>query len=424
MTTILHTGDTHIGYRQYHSPERRQDFLRAFDQVISDAIAADVNAVVHAGDLFHDTRPDLPDLIDTIGILQELNEADIPFLAIVGNHEGTRDRQWLDLFADLGLAERLDAEGTQIGDVTCYGLDYIPPSQRDRLSYEFAPPETPYAALVAHGLFEPFAHAEWETDALLDSATVDFDVLLLGDNHTPDQATVKDTWVTYCGSTERASTAEREERGYNLVSFEDEVRISRRTIPETRDFVFVDVDLQGEEGSNRVIEEALAHDITEAVVVITITGAGEPIAPAEVEAAVADSGALVVRVNDERELTEDDTVPDVHFAEPDRAVDEHLRTIRLSGSAELVDAIVRDQSVPDSTVRDRVRNRIETLLAEEPAAFERTESAALENEQPSKDSPEIESESDSGTERAASDGDDGGAGSDDREDQLSIGEFT
>ncbi|MFB6372124.1 MAG: putative bifunctional diguanylate cyclase/phosphodiesterase, partial [Bradymonadaceae bacterium] len=34
-----------------------------------------------------------------------------PFLAIVGNHEGTRDAQWLDLFETLGLAERLDDSG-------------------------------------------------------------------------------------------------------------------------------------------------------------------------------------------------------------------------------------------------------------------------------------------------------------------------
>jgi DNA repair exonuclease SbcCD nuclease subunit len=30
MTRVIHTGDTHIGYSQYHSPVRRQDFLDAF----------------------------------------------------------------------------------------------------------------------------------------------------------------------------------------------------------------------------------------------------------------------------------------------------------------------------------------------------------------------------------------------------------
>ena len=66
MTRVLHTGDTHIGYQQYHSPERRADFLSAFETVIDDAVEMDVDAVVHAGDLFHDRRPDLPELMGTL----------------------------------------------------------------------------------------------------------------------------------------------------------------------------------------------------------------------------------------------------------------------------------------------------------------------------------------------------------------------
>jgi muconate cycloisomerase len=40
MTRVIHTGDTHLGYRQYHSPERRRDFLDAFRQVVEDGIRA------------------------------------------------------------------------------------------------------------------------------------------------------------------------------------------------------------------------------------------------------------------------------------------------------------------------------------------------------------------------------------------------
>ena len=66
MTRILHTGDTHLGYQQYHRSERREDFRTAFEQVAADAVADDVDAVVHAGDLFHDRRPDLPDLLGVL----------------------------------------------------------------------------------------------------------------------------------------------------------------------------------------------------------------------------------------------------------------------------------------------------------------------------------------------------------------------
>jgi DNA repair exonuclease SbcCD nuclease subunit len=50
-TRILHTADTHLGYRQYHSEVRRQDFFKAFEVVIRDAVDMQVDAVVHAGDL-------------------------------------------------------------------------------------------------------------------------------------------------------------------------------------------------------------------------------------------------------------------------------------------------------------------------------------------------------------------------------------
>ena len=41
MTRVIHTGDTHIGYRQYNAPERRRDFLEAFRSVVSDAVDDD-----------------------------------------------------------------------------------------------------------------------------------------------------------------------------------------------------------------------------------------------------------------------------------------------------------------------------------------------------------------------------------------------
>ena len=422
MTRVIHTADTHIGYRQYHSPERRQDFLDAFEAVVSDAIEADVDAVVHAGDLFHDTRPDLGDLMGTIRILRRLADADIPFLGIVGNHERTRDRQWMDLIADLDLAERLDASGTPIGDVTFYGLDWVPPAQRDRLEYRFDQPDTDAAALVAHGLFEPFAHANWDTEALLEAATIDFDALLLGDNHIPDRAEVNETWVTYAGSTERASASERTERGYNLVTFDESIRISRRTIEGTRSFVFVDVTLEGNEGIDRIREHVLERPIEDAVVIVTIEGDGTDVSPAAVEETARDAGALVVRVNDTRERDDVDERPTVQFSDPDQAIEAELEALGMSPVGHMVDGIVRDATIPDSGVRERVRSRIETLLDQEPEAFvgvAEPESSSGHPEEPGEATDE-QVPSDAGTEDDESDETDREASTDG---QLSIGEF-
>jgi len=404
MTRVIHTGDTHIGYRQYHSPERRRDFLAAFRQVVEDAVEMDVDAVVHAGDLFHDRRPDLGDLLGTISVLRELRDAGVPFLAIVGNHESTRtasvygdggrDAQWLDLFETLGLAERLDAAGRCVGDTTFYGLDHVPASRRDDLDYRFEPDDAASAALVSHGLFTPFDHGQWDVTEILESSNVEFDAVLLGDDHDPGVKEVEGTWVTYCGSTERASAAERAERGYNVVEFDGDAHVSRRGI-ETRDFVFVDVELQGSEGAGHVRDRVREEDVADAVVVVTVTGDGGEVTPAEIESFGDEQGALVTRVNDRREIVERERDVDVQFADPDEAVRERVRELGLSEAAHVVDETVRASDVADTNVRDRVRDRVEELIEEDDGAFDRIVEPE-EAEDGSETDDELEADGDEG----------------------------
>lgn len=382
MTRVIHTGDTHIGYQQYNAPERRRDFLEAFREVVDDAIADDVDAVVHAGDLFHDRRPGLVDVQGTVEVLRRLADAAIPFLAVVGNHESKRDGQWLDLFADLGLATRLSSEPYVLEDVALYGLDFVPRSRREALEYEFEPiPESAeQSALVTHGLFEPFAHADWDTERLLEESTVDFDAVLLGDNHKPDTAEVLETWVTYCGSTERASASEREERGYNIVTFETpsesaidspaEVTIRRRGLADTRPFVFVDIELNEGDGIDRVQDRVREYDLEDAVVIVTIEGDGRPITPATVEEFATDRGALVSRVNDRRELPDQDDEVSVSFADPDDAVRKRVRELGLSDAALNLDRTVRRGDLADSNVRETAERLVRELLEEDRSAFE------------------------------------------------------
>jgi DNA repair exonuclease SbcCD nuclease subunit len=377
MTRVIHTGDTHIGYRQYHRPERRQDFLDAFERVVEDAVDAEVDALVHAGDLFHDRRPDLTDILGTLAALRRLDDAGVPFLAVVGNHEGKRDAQWLDLFASLGLADRLGDEPRVVGDTAFYGLDFVPRSRREDLTYDFSPHDAEFAALVAHGQFAPLAPAtDWDVREVLRESSVGFDAALLGDEHAHSMDQLEGAWVTYCGSTERASADEREDRGYNLVDFdaaEGEVRISRRGLP-TREFVFVDVALGPGEGADRVREQVSQHDLDGAVVVVSIEGDGERVTPASIEEFATDRGALVARVTDRREFEEVEE-QEVRFADPDEAVRERVRELGLSDAARDVDETIRASKVADANVADEVERRVRDLL-EDPDAFTPAEDGA------------------------------------------------
>ena len=369
MTRVIHTGDTHIGYQQYHSPARRDDFLNAFEQVVDDAIEMDVAAVIHAGDLFHDRRPELPDLLGTLSALRKLASAGIPFLAVVGNHESTRGGQWLDLFERMELATRLGSEPVMVDDVAIYGLDHVPVSRREDLDYEFAPSgDASHTALVSHGLFTPFAHANWETETVLEESTVAFDAMLVGDNHAAGVEQVDDSWITYCGSTERASASERDERGYNVVEFDSEtagpagVDIRQRSLAtQTREFVFVSVDLSAGEGRSRVQGNVGEYDLEDAVVIVEITGDGEPVTPAAIEEFALDRGALVARVTDRREI-ETDTELSVSFADPDAAVDEKLREMELSKTAIDIDETIRASKIADSNVREQAKQVVEATV--------------------------------------------------------------
>lgn len=367
MTQILHTGDTHLGYQQYHSPARREDFLDAFRQVLRDAVEADVDAVVHAGDLFDDRQPALTDVMGALSVLRTLADAGIPFYGVVGNHESKRDSQWLDLFERMGVATRLGRDPVVVGNTALYGLDFVPRSRRAGLEYEFAPPPSrvEHTALVSHGLFEPFDHGDWDARRLLSESPVGFDAMLLGDDHTPRTRHLDefDTWLTYCGSTERASASERDPRGYNLVRFDDGVDIRRRGL-ETREFVFVDVELAEGEGTGRVLERLRGYDIDGAVVVVTVTGEGERVTPAEIETEATERGALVARVTDRRDHGEESEV-EVSFANPDRAVEQRVRDLGLSPAARELDETVRAGEVADSNVADTVERRVRDLVADE-----------------------------------------------------------
>jgi DNA repair exonuclease SbcCD nuclease subunit len=372
MTRVIHTGDTHLGYRQYHRPERREDFLDAFRTVAEDAVADDADAVVHAGDLFHDRRPTLPDIMGALSVLRTLEDAGIPFLAVVGNHESKRDAQWLDLFESLGLATRLGGEPVAVGNTAFYGLDFVPRANRADLDYEFEPHDGEHAALVSHGLFEPFPHGDWDAREVLAESPVAFDAVLLGDDHTHRRKRVEtphEAWLTYSGSTERASADERDQRGYNLVVFEEGVDIRRRGL-DTREFVFVDVELGPGEGVERVRERVGQHDLAGAVVVVSIDGEGEPVTPAAIEEFADERGALVARVTDHRELADESDV-EVSFADPDEAVHERVRDLGLSPAARDIDETVRASKVVDSKVADTIEERVAEIVAEaDPGAFD------------------------------------------------------
>jgi DNA repair exonuclease SbcCD nuclease subunit len=112
MPRFLHLADVHLGFAKYDNPERTKDFFYALQDAIERyAIATQVDFVLIAGDLFEQRQVLPATLNQALLCLTRLQEANIPVLAIEGNHDhrpyGTTT-SWLKYLSDWGYLKLLE----------------------------------------------------------------------------------------------------------------------------------------------------------------------------------------------------------------------------------------------------------------------------------------------------------------------------
>lgn len=111
--SFMHLADTHLGYRQYGQKERFNDFARAASWAIEEARARQVDFVVLAGDTFHKRSTVQPRTLEqAYYMLEQLQKAGIPCLAIEGNHDRPfyldTEASWVGFLAQRGLVQLLN----------------------------------------------------------------------------------------------------------------------------------------------------------------------------------------------------------------------------------------------------------------------------------------------------------------------------
>jgi len=346
MIKILHVADTHIGTRQYGLAERRNDFSQALFQVVELAIAEEVRAVVHSGDLFDNRNPSTEDLRDVLLALLRLREGGIPFLAVVGNHEQKRGVQWLDLFQSLELAVHLGTEPYDLDGIPIWGLDYA-----GRREVEL--PQLEGRVLVAHQMLDRLdpVRGELKFVKLLESGA---EAVLLGDYHEHRSWLEGGVLITYPGSTERWRASERAPRGCSIIDLESK-RIERREL-RTRGFIYIEEDEDPLRG-------LAARELKGAVVCIYL--GNFQYTPQEIEEEALGRGALAVQLLDRRTAApmgeeERGVKIEVEFADLEEFLSRELAELELSPWGREVDAIIRDERIPDSNVDPEVTKLLET----------------------------------------------------------------
>ena len=247
---FIHTADIHLGYQQYGRKERFDDFSRVFLHITSQAIEHQVDFVLLSGDLFEKRTVEPLAMRVAIEGLQALREANIPVLAVEGNHERAHYREqmsWVDLLGALGYLHLLnprfadgrailepygDAGGAYVdlpGGIRVYGIKYYGASTgrvfhliTDALA-EMDHSHVSFTILMAHaGLEGQLARCSGVvTHNDLGPLKEHIDYLALGHIHKPH---IVDGWIYNPGSPETCSMEETAwpNRGYFLVEMQPE----------------------------------------------------------------------------------------------------------------------------------------------------------------------------------------------------------
>jgi len=116
---FIHLADAHLGFQQYGLSERFNDFSRAFERAIAYGVSNKVDAILIAGDLFHKAVIEPMAFISAADTLRDARDAEIPVIAIAGNHDQARHRDqisWLDVLTNEGYLRLLQPE---LRDETC-----------------------------------------------------------------------------------------------------------------------------------------------------------------------------------------------------------------------------------------------------------------------------------------------------------------
>jgi len=262
---FLHASDIHLGCNQYRNEHRSDDFIRAFQELLSLAISNKVDFILLGGDVFTSLEMLPGKLTKIIEILQnfkEQTENSIPLIAVEGNHDlrkfsrgirfSQRGQSWLKVLVAIDLIVLLSANldaptdqifqpysfekrkggKMQIKNCTIYGVQYMvekPESYLSKIRKAINNKDGLFHILLAHfGVQGQMENVPGIDMKYLYPLHHRVQYLALGHFHKPF---IIDDWIYNPGSTEASCSADFSfNRGVYLVQVLENHSFSKQVL--------------------------------------------------------------------------------------------------------------------------------------------------------------------------------------------------
>lgn len=242
--SFVHVADLHLGYAQYNLEARREDFDRAFQELVNKALELKPDFVIIAGDVFQQARPLNSTLENVIQNLRKLRDANIPVLAVDGSHDAAPNvvtGTILNPLDSAGLIYYLPRhEGACWKDDNCYVYG-IPNFRTKRRTEEMLPAfleknppildSSKFNIFVFHMALDmpEFKPPQMEAEATPEMIPDGFNYYAGGHVHQPFNMKFKSGILVYSGCTETVNYEDANvEKGFF------HVRVDEKSVPSLR----------------------------------------------------------------------------------------------------------------------------------------------------------------------------------------------
>jgi len=264
--SFVHVADLHLGYEQYNLAVRREDFNRAFQEVVEKTVELKPDFMIVAGDLFHHARPSNATLENAVKGFARLKKAGIHVLAVDGSHDAAPNvitgtiLNPLDSAGLIYYLPRRHEACWESENCYVYGIPNFRTRHRTEAQlpyfYESRKPKPRpdrFNIFVFHMALDipeiMKGHPAEIAEASPDYIPAGFDYYAGGHLHTPWQFPFKKALLVYSGSTETVSSEDAKvEKGFYYVQVQGkgEIEIQRVRLETPRRFKILEKNYTGE----------------------------------------------------------------------------------------------------------------------------------------------------------------------------------